>query len=75
MFSLPVSSLWNPVPTSSSVPTRPNMSAVPRVGSVIRESTLSSVLFPAPLRPMMPTISPFLTSNVTSFRAQTFDSW
>ena len=39
------------MPTSSSEPTRPWSSAQPRVGSVIRERILSSVLLPAPLRP------------------------
>ena len=36
------------------------------VGSVMRERILSSVLLPAPLRPMMPTTSPSCTSNETS---------
>ena len=58
MFSLPLSSGWNPVPTSSSEPTRPASSARPSVGSVIRERTFSSVDLPAPLRPTMPTTSP-----------------
>jgi hypothetical protein len=34
---------------------RPRSSTRPRVGSVIRDSTFSKVLFPAPLRPMTPT--------------------
>ena len=34
------------------------------------ERILSSVLLPAPLRPMMPTTSPFLMSNSTSLSAQ-----
>ena len=45
-------------------PTRPS------VGSVMRDRILSSVLLPAPLRPMMPTTSPCWTSNDTSFSAQ-----
>ena len=36
----------------------------------MRERILSSVLLPAPLRPMMPTTSPSLTSKETSLRAQ-----
>ena len=54
MFSRPVSSGWKPVPTSSSEPTRPVISAQPAVGSVIRDRILSRVLLPAPLLPMMP---------------------
>ena len=46
------------------------MRARPVVGSVMRDRILSSVLLPAPLRPMMPTTSPRLTSNETSFSAQ-----
>jgi hypothetical protein len=36
----------------------------------MRERILSSVLFPAPLRPMMPMTSPARTLNVTSRNAQ-----
>ena len=36
----------------------------------MRERILSSVLFPAPLRPMMPRASPSRTSNETSRKAQ-----
>ncbi len=39
------------------------MSARPSVGSVIRLSTFSSVLLPAPFRPIMPSTSPLLTSK------------
>ena len=53
-FSRPVSSGWKPVPTSSRLPTRPRISARPSVGVVIRVRILSSVDFPAPLRPMTP---------------------
>ena len=42
----------------------------PSVGSVMRERSFSSVLLPAPLRPMMPTTSPRATSNEQSFSAQ-----
>ena len=55
MFSRPVSSGWKPVPTSSSEPTRPTVSPRPDVGGVMRARIFSSVLLPAPLRPMMPT--------------------
>ena len=70
MFSRPVSSGWKPVPTSSRLPTLPRISARPAVGSVIRERIFSSVLFPAPFRPMIPTTSPRRTSKDTSRRAQ-----
>ena len=39
----------------------------------MRESSFSSVDFPAPLRPMMPTVSPRLISNETSRSAQSVD--
>ncbi len=69
MFSRPVSSGWNPVPTSSRLPTRPPSSIRPVVGAVIRLMILRRVLLPAPLRPMIPTTSPQLTSKLTSWRA------
>ena len=40
MFSRPVSSGWNAVPTSSKAPTRPRTRATPSVGSVIRAQGL-----------------------------------
>src|SRR5512135_404929 len=46
------------------------MSIVPVVGPVILARSLSSVLLPAPLRPMIPTISPWQTSKSTSRSAQ-----
>src|SRR3954469_5568219 len=42
----------------------------PSVGGVMRESTLSSVLLPAPFGPTMPITSPTPTRNVTSLNAQ-----
>ena len=69
-FSRPVSSGWNPVPTSSSAPTRPRRRASPSVGGVIRERIFRSVLLPAPLCPMTPNISPGRTSNSMSRSAQ-----
>ena len=42
----------------------------PSVGSVIRLRIFSRVDLPAPLRPIMPTTSPCLTSKETSLRAQ-----
>ena len=70
MFSRPVNSGWKPVPTSSRLPTRPFSSTRPFVGSVIRDRIFSSVLLPAPLRPMIPTTSPGCTSKDTSSSAQ-----
>ena len=64
IFSRPVSSGWKPVPTSSRLATRPWMSIVPVVGPVIRVRSLSSVLLPAPLRPMIPTTSPGLDLEI-----------
>ena len=42
----------------------------PAVGSVMRLRILSRVLLPAPLRPMMPTTSPFMMSKDRSRKAQ-----
>ena len=61
MFSRPVSSAWKPVPTSSRLATRPRSRIRPSVGGVIRESSFSSVLLPAPLRPTTPITSPSAT--------------
>ena len=46
----------------------------PAVGSVMRESSLSRVDLPAPLRPMMPSTSPGITSKLTSRSAHTWRS-
>jgi len=77
---------WKPVPTlrlhSGQAPSRlATWSLIltwPEVGAVTRDRIFSRVLLPAPLRPMlalslaegMPTTSPRLTSNDTSFSAQ-----
>ena len=66
VFSIPVSSPWNPVPTSSSEPTRPRVRQTPSVGVVMPLMTLSSVLLPAPLEPMIPSAVPSSTLNDTS---------
>ena len=58
MFSRPVNSSWKPVPTSSRAASRPLVRMLPDVGYVILDKILSRVLLPAPLRPMIPTISP-----------------
>src|SRR4051812_4839745 len=70
MFSRPVSSGWNPVPTSSRLAMRPRSLTKPSVGSVMREITLSKVLLPAPFLPINPTVSPSATSKLTSRSAQ-----
>src|SRR5271167_3179434 len=41
----------------------------PRVGRVMPEMQLSSVLLPAPLGPISPTIDPVSSANETSLRA------
>src|SRR5574340_996774 len=69
-LSRPVSSGWNPVPTSSNPQKRPVMTARPFVGSVTRERIFSRVLLPEPLLPITPNTSPFLISNDTSRSAQ-----
>ena len=60
------------MPTSSRLATRPRMVTRPRVGSVIRLRIFNSVLLPAPLRPMMPSTSPRLTSKLTSRKRPEF---
>ena len=51
MFSLPVSSGWKPVPTSSSVATRPRVRETPAVGSVMRLRIFRSVDLPGAVTP------------------------
>ncbi len=70
MFSRPVSSPWKPVPTSSRLPTRPRITALPCVGVVMRVRIFSSVDFPAPLGPITPITSPCSTPKETSRSAQ-----
>ena len=62
------------MPTSSRLDTRPLTTAVPRVGCVIRDRIFSSVDLPAPLEPMIPTVSPLLISKETSLSAQMMSS-
>ena len=69
MFSRPVSSGWNPEPTSTRAERRPLMLISPEVGAVILDKSFSRVLLPAPLFPMMPTDSPSCTSKLTSRKA------
>src|SRR3954453_11456067 len=65
MFSRPVSSSWNPAPTSRSGSTRPQTRASPSVGTVIPEMTWVSVDLPDPFGPTMPKKEPRGTSKVT----------
>ena len=69
-FSRPVNSGWNPVPTSSIDATLPFKYIFPAVGAVIRVINFNSVDLPAPLCPIIPTASPFLTSKDTPFSAR-----
>ena len=72
IFSRPVISPWNPVPTSSSEPMRPCARIVPVVGPVTRLRSLRRVDLPAPFLPMMPTTSPCSTLKSMSLNAQTY---
>ena len=69
-FSLPVNSGLNPLPSSSRAAIRPCVSTLPSVGWSVPVTICSRVDFPAPLRPMIPTHSPFRTSKSMSRRAQ-----
>ena len=70
MFSLPLSSGWNPEPSSRSADTRPLTVRCPLVGSWIPAISLSSVVLPDPLCPMRPKNDPRFISRETSFNAQ-----
>ncbi len=69
-FWRPLKSGWKPIPSSSNAATRPPSCTCPSVGWVVPVRILSSVLFPAPFRPMMPTDSPDATMNVIPRSAQ-----
>src|SRR3989338_2598317 len=78
MFSRPVRSGWNPAPISMSAANRPLTRTSPMVCLEIRESSLRMVLLPAPLGPIMPTVSLGVTEKLTSRSAQnspSFSSW
>jgi hypothetical protein len=57
-------------PSSSSELIRPLVRTVPSVAVTVPAIRPSSVLLPAPLRPMTPSVSPRPTSNETSRSAQ-----
>ena len=70
MFSRPVRSGWNPVPTSNKLAIRPFTFMLPVVGAVTLANYFSNVDFPAPFLPIIPSISPCFTSKFISFNAQ-----
>ena len=70
MFSRPVRRGLNPAPSAISAPTRPRIAMRPVSGLISPVNILSSVVFPAPLRPTIPRQSPARSSNETSRNAQ-----
>ena len=62
-FSRPVYSMLKPLPSSSRAAMRPNTSTCPVVGRTVPAMICRSVDLPAPLRPMMPRLSPRRTSK------------
>ena len=69
-FSRPLISGWKPAPSSMRAETRPRTSTWPRVGRVMPAISFSRVLFPEPLRPMMPQVAPASTASDTSSSAR-----
>ena len=69
-FSRPDRSGWKPAANSNKPKTLPAASRVPEVGRIVPASNFSSVLLPAPFRPMIPNVRPASTSNVTPSSAQ-----
>src|SRR6266540_952735 len=69
-FSLPVSSGWNPAPSSSKAASRPRCRTIPEVGRRIPATILSRVVLPEPLCPIRPSELPSGTWTDTSRRAQ-----
>jgi hypothetical protein len=59
------------MPSSSIAATRPPMVTLPVLGAAVPVISLSSVLLPAPLMPMMPTASPGWTSKSMPRNTQT----
>ena len=70
MFSRPVRSGENPVPSSSRAPIRPVVRTVPSEAASVPHSRWRRVDLPDPLAPMTPTDSPRPTVKDTSRRAQ-----
>src|SRR5829696_5387912 len=69
-FSRPVSSGWNPAPSSRRAAMRPTVRSRPLVGRRMPAMHFRSVDLPEPLWPSRPTVSPTATSKVTSRSAQ-----
>ena len=69
-FSRPLSSGWNPAPSSSSAEMRPSTVTPPFSGTRIPARHLSSVLLPEPFDPMTPNVDPVGTSKSTPLSAQ-----
>src|SRR5208283_3499106 len=69
-FSLPVSSWSNPAPSARIGATRPLTCTLPCVGKVIPQRICNKVVFPAPLRPMIPILSPRRTLKLMSRKTQ-----
>src|SRR3954468_24004755 len=65
MFSRPVSSRLNPTPSDSNGVTRPHTATRPAVGGRMPAIVRSSVVLPAPLRPMTPYTAPAGTWKLT----------
>ncbi len=68
-FSTPLYSGLKPEPSSSRAATRPLVRSSPALGVSVPQTSCSSVDFPDPLRPMMPTVSPRRTSRSRGARA------
>lgn len=60
IFSFAVNSGSNPAPTSINGATFPFTSTLPAEGFKTPANIFNNVLFPAPLKPIIPNISPFL---------------
>ncbi len=69
-FSRPVSSGWNPAPSSSSADTRPLMRTLPFSGCWMPAIMRSNVDLPEPLWPTSPYTVPRSISSDTSLSAQ-----
>ena len=68
-FSRPVKSGLKPLPSSSSAPSLPFTRMAPEVGLTVPAIICSSVVFPDPLRPTMPSVVPWFTRNESRWMA------
>jgi len=69
-FSRPVSSGWNPLPSSSMAARRPRVRISPEVGRTMPAMHFSNVDFPEPLCPIRPRVWPCGISSAMSLSAQ-----